>query len=154
MDELYYKESDNWLHASIFFDLMNFQLDAGPGFSNATQYSSIDFTEEATGETSYFPAKANANVFWKIGFDAQARYIFNSQGFQPNNNISQLPTQALNDPSVITALPSNSWDIYGFLGARNIVFGLGFGYQYTMKILITAMRQVSKSTDLKVMSLY
>ena len=45
---------------------MNFQLDLGPGFSNATQYSSIDFTEEATGETSYFLTKANANVFGKL----------------------------------------------------------------------------------------
>ena len=74
-------------------------------------------------------------MFWKLGLDAQARYIFESENFQTNSYISQLPTQGLNDPSVITALPSKSWDIYGFLGVRNIAFGLGFGYQYTMKIL-------------------
>ena len=134
-DELYYKESDNWVYASMFFDLMNFQLNLGPGFSNATQYDGINFKEIATGQTSYFLARAHADIFWKIGLNAQARYIFKAAEFQPSPGVSQLPTQGLNDPSVITSLPTNSWDIYGFLGARNILFGLGFGYQYTLKIL-------------------
>ena len=134
-DEQYYKESDNWIYASIFFDLMNFQLNLGPGFSNATQYSSVDFTEIATGQTSYFLARAHADIVWKIGLSAQARYIFSAADFQPSPDVSQLPTQGLNDPSVITSLPTNSWDIYAFVGARNILFGLGFGYQYTLKIL-------------------
>jgi hypothetical protein len=134
-DELYYKESDNWVYASMFFDVMNFQLNLGPGFSSATQYSSLDFKEIATGETTYFLARAHADIFWKIGLNAQARYIFSAADFLPSPEVSQLPTQGLNDPSVITSLPTNSWDVYAFVGARNIFFGLGFGYQYTLKIL-------------------
>ena len=49
----------------MFFDLMNFQLNLGPGFSNATQYDGINFKEIATGQTSYFLARAHADIFGK-----------------------------------------------------------------------------------------
>lgn len=130
-------ENDYWVHARFSTSVLKFFIDAGPGFTVSKEYlvEPGNHQEVADGQVDYFKLLTGLHLFWKFGMTGQAKYIYKST----DNNLGQyatelLPEESLNQPREQT-MPEDSLNASLFFGARQILGGFGFGYQYYLQIL-------------------
>ena len=144
-------ENDYWLHGRFATSILSFYIDLGPGFTVTKEYSLADGThqEVANGQIDYFKFLTGLHLFWKFGMTGQAKYIYKTT----DNNLGQyasqlLPDEGLNKPRE-QSMPEDSLAASLFLGARNIIAGLGFGWQYNLQILNMSEKDGKKKETTK-----
>lgn len=126
---------NHWLHARMFFELMSFVVDVGPGFTQTTEYDPILHTKLAKGRTDYFLLKLGLNPFWKVVADGQAKYVYNATEEDLGSHATtRLPEDELTEPTTLS-MPEDSFLGSLFLGVKDIVFGVGAGWRTNVQVL-------------------
>lgn len=139
-DTPFLKEYDNWIHARARFRPMDLVVDAGPGFTLAKAYEQDSGDMIAEGITRYVKGVADFELFWGLGGTALAKYAFDSSESRLGvYDRRRLPMEALNEPPTLT-MPEDSFQGSLFLGFKDIIFGIGFGWRYNIAILSFAGR--------------
>ncbi len=128
------EELDHWIHEKMFFSMINFNLDLGPGFTH-TKYSgradaTAPFQKIADVNTTYLKALLGFRVFWKLGISGSWKYILSADKVDADlGNIEQLPNQSLNENRTLANLPKGSTEATVFIGLHRLFGGLGIGWQ-------------------------
>jgi hypothetical protein len=136
---------DHWIHGRFAAPILNFYVDAGPGYSLSKSSSSMTpssgFAQaekvEGTSSGIYLLGLSGFDLLTdKIGFDASAKYMFSSkteskftaeQGRSPLDDLGAQP--------VLTGLPADSLHVSGFFGLRRVLGAFGIGWRYSLEIL-------------------
>lgn len=133
MSDPMHEEKDHWVHASVFFEFLNSNLDFGPGFTMIDVYSKTnnEWNKVTSGQSDYFLAKGRMDLFWKLYFSASAKYVYNAPK-EYNGDIAKmhLPVSDVSDPKAYTTIPEDSMEYDIFIGGHNLIGGLGFGWKY------------------------
>jgi hypothetical protein len=132
------KSYDHWLHGRFSASMLNFFVDAGPGFStsNLAVSSSISKIDASSSET-YLLARSGADLFTdKIGLDAQAKYIIAATTEESYvSSSARSPLDDLSGDARRVGLPEDSFHASAFFGFRKVFAGVGIGWRYTLEIL-------------------
>lgn len=143
------KDYNHWLHTRMFFDLMSFVVDLGPGFTQTTEYDSANGDELAKGHVDYFLTKLAANPFWKFVADGQAKYVYASSEEKLGAYATQrLPEDELNEPTTL-AMPEDSFMGSLFLGVKDLFFGVGAGWRQNVQVLNVRRKDGAEKQTIK-----
>jgi hypothetical protein len=139
---------DHWLHGRLSTNVLEFFVDAGPGYSTSKLSQLNDsLKEEATSSEVYFLARSGLDLFTdKVGLDAQAKYIFSAKtesSFVSGSNRS--PLDDLGGDARRVGLPEDSFHASAFFGLRRIFAGVGIGWRYTLEVLNVNERNNTKT---------
>jgi hypothetical protein len=133
---------DHWVHARIAASVLNFYIDAGPGYSTSksvlnTVIGGAAGKAEGTSSGAYLLALSGFDLLGdRLGFDASAKYMFSS-----NTDLSfygvfaRSPLEDLGAQSALVGLPADSLNASAFFGFRRLFGGFGLGWRYTLQIL-------------------
>ncbi|NBW83448.1 hypothetical protein EBR21_17000 [bacterium] len=133
---------DHWVHARIAASVLNFYIDAGPGFSTSksvlnTVVGGANGKVEGTSSGAYLLALSGFDLLGdRLGFDASAKYMFSS-----NTDVSfygvfaRSPLEDLGAQAALVGLPADSLNASAFFGFRKLFGGFGLGWRYTLQIL-------------------
>jgi hypothetical protein len=134
-DSPFLLETDNWVHTRFFTDVMDFVFDVGPGFTQTTAYDIEGESEIAKGTTNYFLIKTQMTLFWKVVGVGLGKYAYeSSEKFLGTYATTRLPEDQLNEPSTLS-IPEDSFQGSFFLGIKDIMFGVGAGWRYNIRVL-------------------
>jgi hypothetical protein len=130
---------DNWLHARLAAELLDFRLDIGPGVTFATEYGprsdGTGHEEKARGRTDDVRLATRAHLFWKVGANGDARYVYNASVRDLGEYAdTRLPEEALHSSSSV-ALPEDSLTAAFFAGIYDLIYGIGVGWRYDVTML-------------------
>ncbi|MBC7658913.1 MAG: hypothetical protein H7249_04325 [Chitinophagaceae bacterium] len=128
------EELDHWIHERLAFSLFSSSLDIGPGVTHTTYSGRADagspFQKIATVDTTYLKALASFNLIWRLGLSGSAKYILTSdENSNIPNTINQLPNESLAENRSLANLPKGSLEASLFIGFRQLIGGLGLGWQ-------------------------
>ena len=127
-------EYDNWVHARSKFKVMDLVVDIGPGLtlSKAWEPDSEDLITE--GITRYVKSTVDFDLWWGLGGTGMAKYAFDSsQSRLGKYDRRRLPMEELNQSPTVT-MPEDSFQGSLFLGFKEIIFGIGFGWRYNIEV--------------------
>lgn len=133
-----FAENDHWFHINIGFNVLDSFLNFGPGYSETDVYgqSGDDWRKTNSGTTKYFLALGGMDFFWKFKLNARAKYVFDAIGqFDGTIAKTDLPTHNVSEPASLATLPADSLEYDVFIGAKQIIGGLGFGWKYYVLML-------------------
>lgn len=133
---------DHWLHARIAASLLNFYIDAGPGYSTSksllnTVVGGATGKREGTSSGAYLLALSGFDLLGdRLGFDASAKYMFSSSTDLSFNGVfARSPLEDLGAQAALVGLPADSLHASAFFGFRKLVGGFGVGWRYSLQIL-------------------
>jgi hypothetical protein len=129
---------DHWLHGRLSADMFNFFVDAGPGFSTSKLTLPQGATTlEAEASGTYLLAVSGMDVLTdKIGFEAQAKYMFSSDADANYASTGRRsPLEDLGVEAQRLGLPPDSLAASAFFGVRRLIGVLGLGWRYNLLIL-------------------
>lgn len=128
------KSYDHWLHGRFSAPVLNFFIDAGPGFSKSM---SVVGAAQARSSGAYLLGLSGLDLFTdKIGFEASAKYMFTSQtdvDYFPSTGRS--PLEDLGAQPVLVGMPADSLNASAFFGLRRVIGVMGIGWRYNLQIL-------------------
>ena len=130
-------EKDYWLHVRMFFNVMDAYVDVGPGKTEATEaYKADSLSMTQAGSSNYFLILSGLDLPGPLEMNAKAKYLISTT----NDNMGywvNLPTPlySAGEASTSGGMPDDSFIFSFFLGARNLIGGIGFGFVYDKTIL-------------------
>lgn len=134
------QEYDNWIHSRMKFKPMDIGLDLGPGFTQSNAIEPLN-GDRVAGLTRYVKGTLDFTFLWGLGGSALAKYAFDSSESRLGvYDRRRMPTEALNEPVTLT-MPEDSFQGSTFLGFKDIMFGIGFGWRYNISIISFGGRQ-------------
>jgi hypothetical protein len=126
-------DQDHWVHARVFDLEKTWFIDFGPGHTVTRIYlpavgvPSTDLL--AHGQSDYVRVVSGARLLWKIGVSADAKYVYAATDSRLGEFAPPLlPEDALTKTPTV-AQPRDSLFASAFAGARDLVYGLGIGWQ-------------------------
>lgn len=140
---------DHWLHGRLSSSVLNFFLDAGPGYSVSKLITPTgSASEQATSSGSYLLGVSGFDLFTdKIGMEAQAKYIFTSETEREfETPAGRSPLEDLGADSRRVGLPEDSFHASAFFGVKRLLGAFGIGWRYSLEILNVNERNNTKQS--------